>query len=359
MSVRWKKQKRSMDNSSRIYCPFIAREVTSDGRALYKSGKDFLKLRSGKYDIDGHRYSPEQIRQILERGWKCDDSFEEYNGKEGYLRSSKLKTLVDKTPYHFKYEVDEDTFAKSNGRAVHSYILTPDLFSKEYGFLDGKLDKRISKSGIDKKGVMKYTQEDWENARLDMGVDQLLPKDEYDSIVAQGESLLNYRSLNGSRKWDYLWNRRVCVERSFYGSVEGVLCKARPDMIVMLEDGMYNVDVKTSNDLSRPDREIEKWGHHISTYFHKMVVEAVTGNTIDGIILALVSNKPPYMARIVKLSDEWLTNARVDIENELQHLKDYIETGYYPGYEAFSPTGIEELECPGWVSNKVRPSKYW
>lgn len=213
----------------------------------------------------------------------------EYRECEGVSRST-LAVLLDKTPLHLKYQLDqggrEDTKAFTFGRAAHKYILEKDDFFNEFA-VSPKFNLRTK--------VGKADAEDF--AIINAGKD-IIAEDDFEQIKLMRQAIDTHpvarELLTGE------------VEQSFFWTDEktGEKCKVRPDVITTHEGRKYLVDYKTTD--SCEDGHFERSVRRFHYDFQAaMYCEGLFNNTLEdyGFCFVAQEKKPPYAVRVYFCSE--------------------------------------------------------
>lgn len=242
------------------------------------------------------------------------------------LNFSSLKEF-EKSGRHFlasKLATRKPTKAMEIGRAVHSAILEPKKFDRDYVVSPEGLDLR-TKAG-----------KEWASENADKNV---LTPDDFSMISGIRKNLDRHPMFkeifgNGGRS-------EVTV---LFDHLAEVACKARLDFVN--HDGSVIVDIKTVED-ARPEafiRSVISYGYHFQAYFYSLAWFIATGNKPTFIFLA-VEKGAPNEVMFHCLDVEFLLIAEKKISEMIAKYKRSIETGVFEGY----PAEINYLAPPGWI----------
>jgi len=241
--------------------------------------------------------------------------------------------LLAKSPFHFKNKhlFRYESKAFDLGSAVHTLVLEPELFDKEY--IVEKIDKR-TKTG--KELLEKCKAENL----------TILSPDDYEIAKEMANSVLS------SKLGTLFQNGKA--EQSYIGKLNDVDVRCRPDYY--REDLGLVIDLKTTIDAS-PDAFLKSCGsynYYIQDAFYTDAMKSANLEVNDFIFIA-VEKKPPYMVGAYRLGEperdlgrehyrkllnryktcknnnDWGSNEYSDI-NTVTGEKDYIQTLTLPSY---------------------------
>lgn len=205
-------------------------------------------------------------------------------------------------------------------------------------------DKTFESSFIVKPEHIKYTTKEgreWRDAQknktilVNDGIDK-----QWDSVIGMTEALRELEWFNPDQP-DY----RKYNEVSFYWNEYGIPCKARLDRIIIKEDEVHVIDLKTTDSIS-----VEKFqskaldlGYDFQAGWYSHAAELVYGKRARFTFVAIERNEP-WSIGIFEVPPEMLREARYKNERALQILKECLETNQWPSID---PTP-RILEYPRW-----------
>lgn len=271
---------------------------------------------------------------MIEPGIYKDLSNDDYH-KDKAIGSSGLKTFKE-APHLYEYEYllgnkTKPTDEAELGIAMHSFLLEPGLFYKDYQ-VSILLNRRgnawkdfVAECELNnKKPMLPKTFEILQEMRGSLYKNPLCKK----VLESSGE-----------------------YECSFFHKDEatGLMTKSRPDKL----SNNIMIDLKTTG-LSLGVTSYSKAAYgldrQIQAFHHKNVVEQVTGESIDAVWHVVVSTKAPYLTRIFNIPMEWLELGRDQVDMLLNRIAECKEKGHYPGYEEDTPT---DLILPVWAGTEI------
>lgn len=122
--------------------------------------------------------------------------------------------------------------------------------------------------------------------------------------------------------------------------VTGILRKGRIDLINI--DKLLMLDLKVTEDASRFEGTIGRFGYHIRAASYMDGWNTLDGDALFPYLLA-VEPKPPFGIRYGRLGDSTMAVGRVAYGHLMQQYRRCIETGKWPGYD-----DVNEWNLPGY-----------
>lgn len=260
----------------------------------------------------------------------------DYHASEGISRSA--ITEFKKSPLHYwdKYLSPEKVNKKPTasmklGNAVHTLILEPHLFDKEFIVLE----KKFSSSKKDKALKIEF---DLKNSNK-----TIIEKKIYVKAKQITESILSHP------KTEIFLKGNFCVEKSFFWADPdtGLLCKSRPD--IWNQDINVLCDIKTAAD-SSPESFIfstKKYDYHIQAAMQIDAIFETTGQVIDYFSFIVAPVERPYKPYIYTLSKDSIEFGRREYKNALKLIKKCCEN---KKWDLDRETAIE-LDLPFYALN--------
>ena len=146
-----------------------------------------------------------------------------------------------------------------------------------------------------------------------------------------------------------------CVaESTVFWRESGITCRCRPDIFAPMatsDDSPIVVHYKTTGmELSAHtlSRYVAGAGWAITTAHYDAGFAALTGHDPQQ-YFALQSNKPPYLARVLKLHDHFVATGEMVRERAIATWARCVRSGFWPGHAA----GTLVVECPPWHENTM------
>jgi len=269
------------------------------------------------------------------------DSFMEYLSSSA-LGSSRVKKAKI-SGKHFKEQQDGDSSAFQQGRAIHCAVLEPDQFESRFTFWD-RADLPHPEKDLKTK-ANKDAKQEWQEEADRQGL-ELLEKSDWGMCISVRESLANnYPEI-------YQVIRESAIEKSFYAEdpATGLALKARPD--ALYEERGLMIDLKTTRGSAKPSAfamDAARYDYPLQAAFHSKVVELCAATPITDYYYIVVEKSQPYGASVVRMSDEDRQRCKIEVDWLLSYVKEWEDSGYYPGYEAEGDElGVKELVLPMW-----------
>lgn len=226
-----------------------------------------------------------------------------------YITNSMLSKLSEKSPahfYHWLHNKPEPTAAMKIGSAIHSAILTPEWFMRDY-IIAPNVDRRT------KAGKEEFRKFDEVNLK------KVITHKENDMIedlvhtVKQDRFVKNLLS-DGKPE-------QIVV---FQDIKTGIKCKS---MIDYLKDDGTIVDIKTTQDAG------PGFIHSVNRYkYHKQAAFYMDAVGATKFFIVAIEKVKPYALNVFELSNETIHEGRLLYRDELSMMAQCIEKNYWPSY---------------------------
>lgn len=229
--------------------------------------------------------------------------------------------LINRSPFHFNHRMTterEQTKAMAFGSAVHSFILEPDKFPKEYAIAPN-VDRR-TKAG----------KEEWEDFAEMLAETGMTPitADEMRQIHEMRDALfendLAIQLTEGKHEQEFYWTDDLTGER----------CKCKVDCIADLDGVPYIVDYKTTDSCEDGhfERSCIRYGYQFQA---GMYCEGVFQNTLTEHRFAFIAQEktPPYASRVYICDPEWVKRGYDKFRELIGIYHSCVLNGEWPGYE--------------------------
>jgi hypothetical protein len=267
-------------------------------------------------------------------------SNDKYHGGAG-VSATFLKTLVMKSPAHAKHDKDnpKDSDAFKRGRLIHTLLLEPHLFERDFRVLPEDAPAKPTKTQREAKAPSEKTQEalrwwsEWEQSGE--GKDTLNQKEYSDALalVAAVEQATIITDDDLEVQFLPVNRTKGIVEPSFFWKENGVECKSRPDLL-RVDTGIL-IDLKTTQDarLHPFSSAVLKYGYHIQAAMQCMGYEAVYGKEANAYIWIAIEPDAPYGVCIYQADAELLEHGKALVREGLGIYKHCVESGRWPNYD--------------------------
>lgn len=248
-------------------------------------------------------------------------SEEDYRKAPG-LSSTDLRTIVNKSPAHYKYAEREETAAMALGTAVHMALLETDKFARTY------CQKPEGMNFATKEGKA------WKEANQDK---KILSFDDYEKCrkiyaAAQNNSMAKELLRDTKKELSYFWK----------DPETGILLKCRLD--ALKSDGTI-VDIKTAEDASISGfrRSMTNYNYKTQAIFYMEGVKHMLNmeQYPEFKYLVIEKSSPFVMASYVN-GVESLKAAYIEFRHGLEKYKWCKDNDSWPGYDN-ETTAVEEF----------------
>lgn len=251
---------------------------------------------------------------------KTNISNQDYHAGPGFS-SSNVKSIL-KTPAHYQASQDPQWRTESDsmdfGTAFHTMILEPHLFEATCAIEPPEIEAAGGK-------VKQPGKKLWEEFKaLHEGKTIFNAKDGKRLLAMQQNVLSNrlaMQIINNSEK-----------EISAYHEEDGVLLKARADLI-MPKRGMI-FDLKTTTDASEKgfERAVTGYGYHVSAAHYLHVFSKAYKKEFTEFIWIAVENQAPFGVAFYAATEEQLAIGKGRMAMGLLEYKSCMESGEWPCY---------------------------
>lgn len=258
-----------------------------------------------------------------------DISNDEYHSSEGISRSKLM--LLDKSPYHFWYEVlsgkaekKESTPSMNIGSAFHTLLLEPVKFDAEY-VVTPKIDRRTNKG-----------KEEWEQFISQSQGKIVLTPDQFEKVRGMVAWVKQHEIVTT------LLDEAV-FEQSIYWTDEetGLQFKTRPD----IWSNKMVVDLKTTADASAHNftRSALNYGYFIQAGMAYEGCKAL-GKPFEMFVILACEKEAPYVPSVFMMNEEALQFGIDQFNHYKRKLKACFDSNKWEGYP------VQELSVPKYAT---------
>lgn len=242
-----------------------------------------------------------------------DISNEQYHASAGLSRSAIME--LRKSPKHFynRYVLrinQKKTAALEFGALFNTFVLEPHLFDDQF----------LPHAGIKTP-----------KAKQEASGKKLFTEQEAEIALAMKKSLYAHEQA-------MILLKGAAVEKSIYwiDKETGLLCKARPDLMCLMNDAYYVGDLKTAEDASPKafERAIFEYGYHIQAAMIREGLKVVKNISINDFYSIPVEKKEPFITTVYQLDDDCLDYGLEEFRAALKLYKKCFEKNEWPGYKA-------------------------
>ena len=260
-----------------------------------------------------------------------------YHGGPGISNSG--LSLIARSPAHYwaaymdpSRQRRQATPAMEFGTAVHTAILEPDRFMRDYvvpPYFNLRTNAGKDSAAAwarDNPGKVSISQQDFDACkRVRCAVENHAAAD---ILLADGQPELS------------------CYWQDFAGGGAPVLCKCRPDFLT--NDG-WIVDVKTTEDARQEAfaRSIYNYRYFVQAPWYFDGVAMSTGVQPRGFIFLTIEKSPPYAIAVYVASPKMMQAGRVEYQRNLAAYRECLATDWWPAY----PEEIVPIDLPAWAQS--------
>jgi hypothetical protein len=207
-------------------------------------------------------------------------------------------------------------------------------------------DKTFEASFVKKPDSIKFTSKEGRDWKEQNSKKTILANDgqyrQWDAVMGMSERLQQLEWFDPSQK-DY----RKFNEVSIYWDYEDIRCKARLDRVLVLEDEVIVVDLKTTDSVNvdKFQSKLVDLGYDFQAGWYATAAEAIYGKPARFVFVAVERNAP-YTVDLFEVPDFMLEEAKRKNELAMKILADCKQTGEYP-----APTPVlRKLDYPKWYT---------
>lgn len=257
----------------------------------------------------------------------------DYRRQPGENQSS-LKSILT-SPAHY--------LAAKSRRFIPSPVMTIGT-ATHCKVLEG--DETFNSSFIKKPDSIKFTSKEGRDWKEENKKKTILANDgqyrQWDAVMGMSERLKELDWFNPDQQ-DY----RKFNEVSIYWDYDDIRCKARLDRVLVLDDEVIVVDLKTTDSVNvdKFQSKLVDLGYDFQAGWYSTAAEIIYGKPARFIFVAVERNEP-YTVDLFEVPDFMLEEAKRKNELAMQILQECKQTGVYP---APKPS-LKKLDYPKWYN---------
>lgn len=244
------------------------------------------------------------------------------------LSASQIKLLLE-NPYKFIHNIPvNQTQEMLLGSVIHKLILEPESFDEEYAVLP-ECNLR-TKEGRKLKADFEYDNSDKQVISHEM---HHIAQQCTDAVLTSKARLLLKDGI---------------AEASYFGELDGVKCRCRPDYYV--PDRQMIIDIKKCSDASKSGftRAMVNFQYFIQASFYSDLMASI-GKPINEFIFVCIEPKSPFMIGLYTLTPMAMDYGRAQYKEALLVLKNLTKYNQ-PLYKApENDCFIQEIDLPGYL----------
>lgn len=274
-----------------------------------------------------------------------------YHASAGVSKTG-LFTILDRTPYHFRFGEKPSTNAQKFGNAAHTAVLEPNLFEVRY--MSGPDDRRGNKWSAAQEmaqaaGKECLTSGDYEDA---LRLRDVLHRDP------------DIRKLTAGAP---------AIEQSAYWKdpATGELVRCRPD--IYNHDIRVMADLKATTDAAPREcaKRVEEFGYHMQETIYTEGWTAAGGGQVAAFLFIVVEKSAPHAFKLYELTPSAVAEGQAMYREALEtyHASMLLEReamakfGAKPGPDLDAMLrgcwpmygqGVDELDLPPWGYRRTK-----
>lgn len=345
------------ENAVHIYSDSLRRNgfVIKEDMSKYLAAKDYINSGALKEAIK----SPLHLFYQLNSGWK--DQLEAYEKTKSYFVLGEFIHQAILEPRKFERVVIEPGYKLNTKDGVKSLIAfwEDKLYEAEEDEVPAseEVKETIIKAGFDldkMDGLRQY----YAALKVSSG---------FSSVSETDKLIIDIVYFNYRRYGDGLFPellKRSKRETSIYyeDPVYNLRQRIRPDAMQFEENIGANtiISVKSTRaeSIGHFTYQSAKLNYELSEGMYCEIASAVTRRDFNCVITIMVQTMPPYGVAALVWDGEDIEIGKYKYHQALQTVSDCLETGKYPGYDAYAEAGnrgLIAMKQPEWNTKELRP----
>lgn len=345
------------ENAVHIYSDSLRRNgfVIKEDMSKYLAAKDYINSGALKEAIK----SPLHLFYQLNSGWK--DQLEAYEKTKSYFVLGEFIHQAILEPRKFERVVIEPGYKLNTKDGVKSLIAfwEDKLYEAEEDEVPAseEVKETIIKAGFDldkMDGLRQY----YAALKVSSG---------FSSVSETDKLIIDIVYFNYRRYGDGLFPellKRSKRETSIYyeDPVYNLRQRIRPDAMQFEENIGANtiISVKSTRaeSIGHFTYQSAKLNYELSESMYCEIASAVTRRDFNCVITIMVQTIPPYGVAALVWDGEDIEIGKYKYHQALQTVSDCLETGKYPGYDAYAEAGnrgLIAMKQPEWNTKELRP----
>lgn len=345
------------ENAVHIYSDSLRRNgfVIKEDMSKYLAAKDYINSGALKEAIK----SPLHLFYQLNSGWK--DQLEAYEKTKSYFVLGEFIHQAILEPRKFERVVIEPGYKLNTKDGVKSLIAfwEDKLYEAEEDEVPAseEVKETIIKAGFDldkMDGLRQY----YAALKVSSG---------FSSVSETDKLIIDIVYFNYRRYGDGLFPellKRSKRETSIYyeDPVYNLRQRIRPDAMQFEENIGANtiISVKSTRaeSIGHFTYQSAKLNYELSEGMYCEIASAVTRRDFNCVITIMVQTIPPYGVAALVWDGEDIEIGKYKYHQALQTVSDCLETGKYPGYDAYAEAGnrgLIAMKQPEWNTKELRP----
>jgi hypothetical protein len=235
--------------------------------------------------------------------------------------ASRLKKLK-RSPAHMRESIlnpGEQTAAMHVGTVIHTRILEPDRYAREYVIMPDFGDGRTK---IAKEAKANFEIENLGKNLISLE-EAIIADGIYDSLMRKPTSR-GFLEAQGSIETSIFWE----------DAESGVRCKARIDKHVFFEDQLIVGDLKSTLNASKAafSRDIHNYGYHMQGTIYLDGMSTVLQENHTTFLFLACEKYPPFASALYRLDKEAIELGRKEYKDLLKLYRECDDNEHWPDY---------------------------
>lgn len=304
---------------------------------------------------------------------------EQYHADTEHINGSGLWNIYDRCPAAWRYKDEEDEQSKALifGTGSHTALLEPERFDAEYARMPVVGDFPKDKDG---KPTVLVTTSDMNSWAKERGIKGLLGKSKaevikiiqatgepvkiYDVIREEAEKAAAGKKMLEGGDYDAIQQMRAVIHANSYyssllagayaevsilGEINGEKAKVRFDCLTR---GGDIIDYKTAVS-AKPDeffRHAARLGYFMKMAMQHDMFVAAYGHAPRSVNLLVQEKKAPYIAVLIRLTEEQLHIGRIQLNGAMALYKACKENNSWNDYSMGNH--VIEMQTPEWFKKQ-------
>lgn len=265
------------------------------------------------------------------------------------ISRSQLWTLHSRSPAHLRSELDNPTPPTSAmllGVALHTAILEPERFAKEYLVPSDEVLEADRRTKDGKVVFQAFLEAAATGGLVPLGWNA-------HASTFEREGVRSLQAISAGLAKDAALSRLL---RDGEGSTEATYCwdedraryRVRFDRLNRTRQGWVAIDLKTTTD-ARPkpfQRTLVEHGLHFQAGMYADGFAALRDDTLRSFVFVAIETSPPYAHAIYRCAEDAMDCGRFEYREAAGRLRACIEAGSWPGYA----DDVQTLNLPPWYT---------
>lgn len=345
------------EKSYHVYSDSLRRNgmVIKEDMSKYLASKDYINSGALKEAIK----SPLHLYYELESGWK--EKLELYEKKKSYFELGEFIHQAILEPRKFSRAVIEPGYklnAKDGVKSLISFWEDKLYEAEEDGVpTQAEIKETIVRAGFDldkMDGLRQY----YAALKTASGFAAVSETDKMIIDIVY----INYKRYGDGLFLDLLKHSKRETSIYYEDPIYNIGQRIRPDAIQFKEnigsDTIISVKSTRAESISHFFYQSAKLNYELTEGMYCEVASAVTGRDFNCVITIMVQTLPPFGVAALVWNGEDIEIGKYKYHQALQTVSDCLESGKYPGYDAYAEVGnrgLIAMKQPEWNAKELHP----